>query len=112
MVGRNAKPVVRINNFAVGVAGAIGDPCAIARQQNRLERGHHAAGRYDRFNRFSTVEDVHVRLAIRNDKQWFLLKLVAHADAQPLGSPQRGMGIAEPGFFFRCGTSGSWVTRW
>src|SRR4029077_15138401 len=44
MIGRNAKVVVCIDRLAVGVAGAVSDPGAVGGDQDRLERGDHAAG--------------------------------------------------------------------
>src|SRR6266478_1491313 len=42
---------------------------------------------------------MHVWFAVGNQKQRFVLQLVAQADAQPLGSPYRGIRIAQTCFY-------------
>ena len=98
-IRRDAEPVLGIDDFAVRAAGATRDPCAVARQQNRLEGGDHAAGGHDHLD-VLPVEDVHVGLTIRNHKKRLVLKPFAKIDAQPFRGPQRGVGIAEPRFDF------------
>ena len=44
MVGRNTNAIVLIHGFAVRIAGSLRDPGAVAGAQNRLKRGHQAAG--------------------------------------------------------------------
>ena len=78
-----------IDGFAVGAARAVGDPGAIAGAQNRFQRGDHAA----RWNDYADglvlfAEDVHIRLAIRNNEKRLFLKFVAQADMQAFGSPK------------------------
>ena len=87
-IGRNAEPVAGIDNFSVSAARAVRNPCAVACQQNGFEGRDHAAGRHDHFDRFVLpVEHMHVRLAIRNDKERLLLESIAQADAQPFRCP-------------------------
>ncbi len=57
-----------IDGFMIGVAAAVGDPGAIAGQQNRLHGRNQAAGRHDGLKR-SVAKHVFVRLTIRNHKE-------------------------------------------
>ena len=87
--------VGRIHRFAIGVAGGLRDPGPMAGAQNRLERGHQAAGRHRAFDSRSPME-VLIRFAIRNRKQPAVAQFVDHRNAQPLGGPLRFSGIAQP----------------
>jgi len=42
--GRNLEVIVGVDDFAIGIAGAVGNPCAVAGVENGFERGDDAAG--------------------------------------------------------------------
>ena len=96
----HTEVVVGIHNFAVGAAGAIGDPCAVARQQNRFESGDHTARGHEHFDHLVAIVHMHVWLAVRDDEEGLVLKPVAQADPQTFSGPQRGIRIAQACFYF------------
>ncbi len=50
---------------------------------------------------------MHVGLAIGDDEELFFVELVAQAHVQPLGGPDRGVGVAQTSFFLRRCAGGS-----
>ena len=97
-----------VDHFAVGAAGAVSDPCAVASKKDRFERSDHtASGDDDAHGFILIIKDVHIRLTIRDDEQWLVLQLVAHADAEAFSRPQRCVRIAETRFLFRSGPGDS-----
>ncbi len=90
---RHAQAIVSIHGLAVSASRAVGDPRAIASEQNRLESGDQAARRNDHVYGLVVfvAPDVHIRLAVGNHEQRFILKFVAQADAEPLGGPERSV---------------------
>jgi hypothetical protein len=88
----------------------VSDPCAVASNKDRFERGDNTASGHDDAHGFILViKDVHVRLAIRDDEQRLILQLVPHADAEAFRRPQRRIRIAETRFLFRGGTGGAQI---
>ena len=80
-VGRHHHLVVRVDDLAIGVAGAVRDPDAAALAHQRIERHGHAAGRRLAVIAAVAVPGVQIRLAVRHDEQ------------RPRG---RGLEIARP----------------
>ena len=86
VLGGNPQPVVFVDRFAVGVARSLGNPGAVTSAENGMERGHQATGRSDGFHRF-TAANVHVGLAVGNDKKRPSSELALHVYVQPLRRP-------------------------
>jgi len=108
VMGRNLDAVVFVDHLAVGIAGAVGHPGAVAGLKNGFERGDQAAGRNDDADgAVIFVENVHVGFAIGDDEQGVALKLGLETHAETIGGPQSGLRFAELGFFARRGASGS-----
>src|SRR5258708_34679203 len=92
MIGRNAQAVVRVYELAIRAAGTMRHPRPVARPEDRLDRRHQPTRGNDDIDAFvPLVEDVHVRLAVRDHKEGAFLKLFAQADAQALRRPERGV---------------------
>jgi len=93
---RNLQVIVGVDDFAVGVAGAVGDPGAVAGVENGFEGGDDAAGGDEHLNGVvALVEDVHVGLPVGNDVERVVLEFALEADAEAVGSPERGLRIAQ-----------------
>src|SRR6202521_183344 len=106
MIGRNSEAILRVDYFAVGVAGPMGDPRTGTGEKDRFERSDKTAGGDDDTDGFILViKDVHIWLAIRDDEERLILQLVAHADAQTFSCPKRCVRIAETRLLFRSGSS-------
>ena len=70
VIRRNAETIVGIDGFAIGVAGTVRDPGAVAGEQHRFERGHQSAGRNQHADcMILLLEDMHVGLAIGDDEE-------------------------------------------
>jgi len=103
-MGRNLDAVVFVDDLAVGVAGAVGDPGTMAGLKNGFERGDEAAGRNnDADGAVILVENVHVGFAIGDHEQGVSLELGLETHAQTIGGPQSGLRFAELRFFARRG---------
>jgi len=65
-----------------------------------MKRGHQAAGGRDGFHGLSPA-NMHVGLAVGDDKKRSVFQLVLHVDVQPFRRPERFGGLPQPGFSFR-----------
>ncbi len=92
-----------VDGDLVRIAGAEGDPSAVAGAEDGLERRDQAAGRDESLDVLSAL-DVHVGLAVRNDEQR-TEGAALNADAQALGGPHRFASLAQARFFLRGGAS-------
>ncbi len=84
-----------IDNFTIGVARTIGDPCAVTGLKDGLERGNQTAGGNDHLDGlFLVAKNVHIRLAIRDHEKRLIAELVAQTDSQTLGGPDGRLRFA------------------
>ena len=97
MIRRNAHAVVFIHGVAVGVAGGLRDPGSVAGAQDRLERGHQAAGRHRTLDAAGAM-NVLVGFAIGYGEQAAAPQAALHEHAQALGSPIGFPQVAQAGF--------------
>src|SRR5208337_854375 len=96
----NAQVILMIDYFAIGVAGTVGDPGAVAGVEHGFERGDDAAGGDDDLDGVvAFVEDVHVGLPIGDDVKRVVLQFIVEADAEAVRGPERGLRFAELRFF-------------
>ena len=81
--------ILGVDDFAVGIAGAVGDPGAIRGEEHGLKGGDQAAGGNDHLHVAITAVavDVHVRLTIGDYEERFVLQFIAQTDAQALSGP-------------------------
>ena len=100
IVGRNAQAIVRVHHFGVGVSAAMCDPRSVAGVEHRFQSGHQAARRHNHFERFA-VPLVHVRLAIRHDKQPATVQTSLDLHRQTVRRPHGFRGLAQASFIFR-----------
>src|SRR6266850_5545001 len=92
--------ILGVDRFTVGIAGPMGDPGTLGSVEHGFESGNQAAGRNDYFHSAIVVAaNMHVGLAIGDDEERLVLQLIAQADAQAFGGPQRNVGIAQARFF-------------
>ena len=55
-VGRHSNAIARVDDVAIGAAGAVSDPRAAALAHQRIERHRHAAGRRGRSESFRRAD--------------------------------------------------------
>src|SRR3989442_384746 len=60
--------VTAIHGFLIGIAASMRNPSAVARTENRLQRGHEAARRHNHFQR-APLSGVGIRFAVRHHEQ-------------------------------------------
>jgi hypothetical protein len=105
LIGRHAQTIAAVHGRPVGVARAVRDPGAVARPQHRLERGDQAAGRHQGFDAAAATH-VHIRLAVRDDKQPAVLDSAPDMGSQPFAGPPRLGRLAQAGFLLGGGARG------
>ena len=74
VLGGYAHSVVGVDRQTIGVAGAMGDPCAAARQHHRIERSRHPARRAHALDNVADIA-VNVRLSIGDDDEPLAMQL-------------------------------------
>ena len=79
-IWRDAQPVVFVDDDTVGIGRAVRNPRPVAREEHGLERRHESACRHQDLRHIAS-ERVHVRLAVRDDKDWTRPELLGQAHA-------------------------------
>ena len=68
--GRYLQVITGINDFAIGVAGAVGNPGTVASIENGFKSGDDAAGGDEHLDGvIALVKDVHVRLPVGDNEE-------------------------------------------
>ena len=109
-IRRHAHTGLGVDYFAIGVAGPMRDPGAVAGAKHRFERGDEAAGRHERLDRAAPT-DVFVRFAVGDHEQTAALQTALHADAKPLRGPKGIARLAQPRFVLGRGRRGRAAVR-
>src|SRR6185437_7228897 len=106
MIGGDEEAAVFVGSFAIGIAGALGDPGTLTGAKHGFERGDEAAGGHFPMDVAGGVARMYVGLAVRDGEETASLEAIADEGAQAFGSPERIGSIAEAGFFLGGGARG------